>query len=139
MHAWTIGAGPPPLGGGFSKGPPPLFILGGGLFRRGEISRRGNVDFFERSPPYGCRSVSKLKNGGKFVFARWGGTFAWGGPFQISGLDQILRKRPPHMGGAENFAPQARPKMSDFEQKRQFFDVFSHISAKFHPYEGNFW
>ena len=42
------------------------------------------------------------------------------------------------MGGAENFAPQARPKMSDFEQKRQFFDVFSPISAKFHPYEGGF-
>ena len=36
------------------------------------------------------------------------------------------------------FAPQARPKMSDFEQKRQFFDVFSPISAKFHPYEGGF-
>ena len=83
-----------------------------------------------------------------------GGPLSGGGPFQIRGLDQILRKRPPpyggfqnfrrkkvplHMGGAENFAPQARPKMSDFEQKRQFFDVFSPISAKFHPYEGGFW
>ena len=110
--------------------------------------------FSKGPPPYGCRSVSKLKNGEKFVFARWGGEkFSWGGSFPKSGLDQILRKRPPpyggfrnfrrkniplHMGGADFFAPQARPKMSDFEQKRQFFDVFSPNSAKFHPYEGGF-
>ena len=43
---------------------------------------------------------------------------------------------PPNGGGV--FAPQARPKMSDFEQKRQFFDVFPPILVNFHPYGGFF-